>query len=764
MATLEDYLTFKFDGIDLDQRAELLAPIFNAALTDFTAGNLKNHGTESLSLLCEKVSEHAGLLVKDQRYYWYQVAAHPSNREGALYVPVDVHDLLACFCKDGFNVRVWKALACSRPPGELGDAWVARNNDVVAESDGLLPAYNNDDIALFTARGTHGTCAIRVQEAGGVKSVHEELAGIDGCVSKTRICEQQPSMSIPGKEGCLYDVLNYRIVLKCPELMPFLSRSGNNQHSVVRQATALQHCFRVQSLINLGMSGKTLYNAACVGMPKEFYEVVEKKIVPFVEAWAGGDSAHVFKDLEKYERTLSNRKKLSYDMLESMARLPSRDLEFYLPAMIKASLNSPVADTSGTSTLFSNTDVAAVGPFGNSRKHAVAANSLMQQCHTFVTAYCNPKFRTSVGIQKCLNEMEIRLVMHVGKKKFDTRQQFQSQKEIAKAMHDACKLIDVNLPEWPYLSDVKVVPNKADAIRKDNVPRLREIRRDGKIPNGELESLGYVVGAKVQDAASNIYTIVEYDIHLDNVSAKTSAEKPLQINRKELISDYQLVTDKKAPVVHKSLIDTNGLALMTDIWKCIVKVQSLEELKKSHEDDVDIIEKPSVGVVALRNFKEGAMSLVAYSPNVTVTTKSLGSESTANVFKVKSHCCDGKDEAINVIVRKSLEFPKEDRVTGVNRVDHHPSIIAFWAVPEVANASLANAELAHREVTCKLLKESYTFDLPFIRNTRDIKKGENIVMSKDASEAFRKAMNADPEPPKKKPKTTGKGKGKGKGK
>ena len=64
------------------------------------------------------------------------------------------------------------------------------------------------------------------------------------------------------------------------------------------------------------MSSKNVYSAASIGMPKSFQEVVQKKIVPFVEAWSGGDSAHNLKELENYERTLTNRRKLSYEMLE----------------------------------------------------------------------------------------------------------------------------------------------------------------------------------------------------------------------------------------------------------------------------------------------------------------------------------------------------------------------------------------------------------------------------------------------------------------
>jgi hypothetical protein len=65
-------------------------------------------------------------------------------------------------------------------------------------------------------------------------------------------------------------------------------------------------------------------------------------------------------------------------------------------------------------------------------------------------------------------------------------------------------------------------------------------------------------------------------------------------------------------------------------------------------------------------------------------------------------------------------------------------------------------------MSVKLGKESYTFNMPIIRNTRDLKKGQRLLMDTNKSQAFRERWNADKvEPPTKKQKTS-KGKGKGK--
>lgn len=757
MAKLSDFTNFVWADMSVDQKCDVLEGVINKTFEDFEDGALKD-GTESLSLLCEEVLEKAGLLEKDQRFYWRQVAAHPCNREGALFVPVDVHDLLRRFARDGFNVRVWKALACSRPPGPLGDSWVRRNNDVVAGSDGLLPSYDYDEVRIFTGRGSHGTAAVRVQESESTIAIHKELAGPDGLVSKARIIEKQPSMATPGRDGCLYDVLHYKVVIRCPGLMPFLSRSGNNQHTVVRHPTALQHCFRVQGLIQSGMKNENLIQAACIGMPDEFAEIVRCNIQPFVVAWSGGDSGHLLKDLEAYERTLTQRKKIAYETLEAMSRLSYNSLQYYVPAMVKASLNSPISEPDGTSTLFSAGDVASIGANGKNREHAVQANDIMHKCHTFISAYTNPS-KMGVAMSKVLHDLEIRLVMHAQGKKFDTRRQFRSQKEIAQAMWDAAKVVDLDLPCWPYLSDVVALPK--DYTKAEQAPRLREIRKDGKVPDAELVALGFKVGIRICDAAGNEYTLLSFDTQLLNVTANDGDDKAFQIDRRELKDEYTIKAEEEQPVIHKTMIDAEGESFKADIWKAVVKTQSLDELRnKSHEDDVSIVEKPAIGVIVDRAFKAGAMVLVGFSPNVSVTTKPIV-ETSAAFYRVQSKCCSNKKA--KVIIRKSLCFPKEITVSGVAHAAAPTSCVtAFWAVPEVTNASLANCALEMKEMSVKLGKESYTFNMPIIRNTRDLKKGQRLLMDTNKSQAFRERWNVDKvEPPTKKQKTS-KGKGKGK--
>ena len=267
---------------------------------------------------------------------------------------------------------------------------------------------------------------------------------------------------------------------------------------------------------------------------------MEKKIQPFVAAWSGGDNAHLLNDLEAYERTLTQRKKIPYETLQALSMLSYHDLQYYVPAMVKASLNSPLSDPDGMSTLFSSGDVVSIGPMGKRREHAVEANKLMQKCHEFISAYSNPS-KKGVAMSKVLHDLEIRLVMHVHAKKVETRKQYRSQKEIALAMWEKAKTIDPDIPQWPLLADVVAPADEKKTSPVEETPRLREVRKDGKVPDGELLDLGFKVGCRICDAAGDEYTLVAYDTQLLNVKAKGQDNKLVQIDPRELKQDNWLI-------------------------------------------------------------------------------------------------------------------------------------------------------------------------------------------------------------------------------
>ena len=314
-------------------------------------------------------------------------------------------------------------------------------------------------------------------------------------------------MEQPLSQGCSYDVIKAELVIACPRLMETLSRTGNAGHSVYRVQTALQHCNRIHQLAvnrqkaDMDVDWNSIAKQACIGMGANFLDDA-KKLMEFVRVWSGGEDGHILKDLEGYERALKVKRKLYPHDLQSISKVDFVDGGRYIPAMVKALLNAPTADSTGHANLFSNSDYSSLQPAAKARPFAKEANGLMCSATSFLDAY--GQFEPNVQA-KLLSDVEVRCVMHVHQKRCETRASDKSLQHIAKAMCDEAKAMDDKLPAWPKLKSIGV-----ESTTTMPSGSLREFRRDGLVADSEMSSRGFVVGAKIskKDAeGSTMYTI-----------------------------------------------------------------------------------------------------------------------------------------------------------------------------------------------------------------------------------------------------------------
>ena len=225
----------------------------------------------------------------------------------------------------------------------------------------------------------------------GAKGIHPEICA-DGFVSKSKICDKQPSLEQPLNKGCPYDVIKAELVIECPRLMEILSRTGNAGHSVFRVQTALQHCNRIHQLAvnrqiaNQKMDWDAIAKQACIGMGDDFVEEA-KKLTEFVRVWSGGEDCFILKNLELYERTLKVKRKLYPHDLLALAKIDFIDGQKYIPAMVKALLNAPTTDSTGHAILFSPSDWSSLQPNGKARPFAKESQAMMESAQSFLTAY-----------------------------------------------------------------------------------------------------------------------------------------------------------------------------------------------------------------------------------------------------------------------------------------------------------------------------------------------------------------------------------------
>ena len=745
LASTSGYITFSASATEAE-RVEVMAPLLNAMLAEFDSGKAKQ-GVEAFNDEVMGRLDAAGLLEKGKICQVERVGVHVDNREKSMLVPIDVQDLLARMASDGWNWSRWNALACNIPVGAVGDAWRAKNVELAEGSDGLLAPCNPDLLELLTGRGSHGTAALRCAKMGA-KAIHSELAGADGRISASKICESQPSFKQPLERGCPYDVLPAALVLAVPRLMEIMSRVGNAGNNVFREQTAIQHCNRIHALATAqSKAGELDWDAiarqACIGMGQPFLPDA-RLLCEFVKAWSGGENASILKDIEEYERTLTVKRKIyPCDMLE-LSKIDLFDAHRYVPAMLKAMLNAPTANSTGHATLFSNADYASLHHGGRSRPFAIDANKMMAAAEEFLMAY---SIMPATVVRKLLCDLQVRLVMHVHQKKAETRRSFTSVLDIANAMYDEAKVGDHRLPVWTKLKDFEAKPKGSAAVSG-----LREIRKDGLIPDSELEARGFKVGAAVVNASLEKYTIARFNENLKSVIVTKDDDdaESREVDRIELLGQWILHVVKEVVMCNDHPSPATHTDLLIDICKGAIKAALLNEFSKSCEGHCSLQVSPQQKVFATKDFKVGGFKLVGLTNAVSVVSKNAGGV-------LMGTCFEKGDLAFNAYAKSSLSIPTAAKPSGYARSIAEPFVAKYWSCTETFELEKINCEHGHLCIQLKMGAETRPINIPIITNTKPIKAGDEITVSKQSV-----AADQEVEPPKKQAKTGAKGAGKGK--
>ena len=318
------------------EKIRAVAPELRTLVKAHEEGTFKG-GVEALNSLIQNTIKKAGLWTYEIRHPSV-VGVHPDNREKAMVVPIDVHDLLLLFQENGYNAALWDALAVTIPQGPVGEEWRKKNAELVAGSEGQLAQVDASSLEILTGRGSHGSAALRCVIHGAL-SPHKSLCDIHGQVSKAVLLQHQPSWQEPLEQGLYYNIFPGELEIEVPGLLAALSRMGNAHHDVFRHKTALQMCNRIHSVLKTKMQNKPdqvnvddVAHIACQGNGGTAYFQQCLQLIALVQAWSGGLDGHVLRDLENFERSCTLKRKLAPADLKSLADVDM----LHAPAYIKA--------------------------------------------------------------------------------------------------------------------------------------------------------------------------------------------------------------------------------------------------------------------------------------------------------------------------------------------------------------------------------------------------------------------------------------------
>ena len=404
-------------------------------------------------------------------------------------------------------------------------------------------------------------------------------------------------------------------------------------------------------------------------------------------------------------------------------------------------LNSPVADSSNASTLFTQSDYNGLS-MGKIRTLALEANEWMMQASLYLNAYASLPDSSKAAL---LDSMEVRMVMHTQNKKFASRANFDSLAHIALQFWNEAKELNPSLPSWTKIPATVAKASASDA--KPASSRIREVSSDS-VSDSVLADRGFRVGSFVKNSTTNkIYEIMLLSPNLKTVKCKlkrdtaneTAKEKPknlaakiksnaekaetdmLEISRLELLDacKWSLYIEKKSTFLTSCGDPSSNADLVMSIVAGRVKEIMCQDFGKSLEDSTTLQLTPEVKLFANKAFKrENSFKLFPLTTNISVQPAAKTCD--ASWQKIGTTMKEG-EPLHHVYMKSSTVLPKTGR---------EPFISKFFIVHDTHDQSKINCMYSSKQHTLKILDFELHLDIHFIQNSKEIKDEDEIIVLK----------------------------------
>ena len=421
------------------------------------------------------------------------VVAHPSNRFGAGLDPMDVQELTADIVHDGW---VWTGVGTPRgfEKQEQAAARILQedfNIRIIKQAGGLLPEINRNDMRVLSVDCTHTATSVRTVEKGAKCAVApvldvngkniRNIADSSGNISRDHILMLCPSYKEPLDKGLKYTVFRGIVEVLIPDLPGFLAEAGNLSHGKHRQGTP------VQLMLQLHQRGQHMKEATGdygwqsiaenIEMSKPHLKGTVLDHCAFVEHYAGGPEATNLHDIEEFAKQLTTRCSVPGSLYRMLSTIPlvAQAPEFVV-ACAKAAMSIP-PDCSlvvkGESKFVSSPDIPPLSNPAKSKGAVMTATKYIREAKSFlsVSSLFGP---TQLGKVKVRGDLEVRLAIHVLKKKGKGIKEFKRMEDIMRLFTADANAIGFDTSSWPWQ------PEEAEATEEE-LPIILEHDKEGHL-------------------------------------------------------------------------------------------------------------------------------------------------------------------------------------------------------------------------------------------------------------------------------------------
>jgi hypothetical protein len=703
-----------------------VCPEINGLIDDFNAGVNTRIKKEALLEDIMKMLSGANLAYvtrKANASVWVDMC----NRFGAGLDTKDVNDLLYKIVTE----KGWSTLACvkarafEREPGETEQYQF--NLKLVEASDGYLaPVDPHEPNIILSFSCSHTVAGLRAL-AAGCKSNHEQLA-VDGLLNKEKVLDMSPSMRAPMDDGMEWTVIRAPVRKRCPHLATFAQFAGNADHGTAREMTKTQLLLQMHGKARMFSTMHTGNWKASVAADMERQHAALQggaiDLAEFVENWSGGQSGANLVALDNFSKCLPSRRDIKPRDFAQLGRVRLAQGEEWIIACVKAMLSSPAEyEHCGVSKLICKEDIDSMT--GGQKTAVMAAVGMIRAARAWVSS-C-----TSAAVAKAVDDFEVRLVMHVHRKRAKSRLSFKTVDEIGARFTDDVRTATGTPPTQPS----PFRPTTAES--SDTAPAaFRVLTADALIGRG------FDVGAKIVREKVE-YTITE--VTDAKVAIVTADDTIVLIEPAKLLDEFTRVKVEAVwrfnPQVFQ--LESNYEA-MRDEHKTVLKIA----LRACYESwkygvDVEVQMKPKRSVFTRKAYRANELVLVPFTTNVYLADSANGPTNCCSFGVMSKHPVSGRNISGYAVAKN--ELPTDPYVEQRARPKvSQPMVAPIWLVSTTADSVSANMHpfCSEVEIVTKAggVEQRRTVGVPCIRNTRALKLGDELILAEAAKKCIEVKM------------------------
>ncbi|CAK0819464.1 unnamed protein product [Prorocentrum cordatum] len=707
-------------------------------------------------------------LLRRQKTNGRYVAVHPRNRYGDGKIPSHVRTLVRSFCSDGFSmdeVGVPFAIEMPPPSHERHAEALEFNGDLVKDSHGFLPPYDEGEIKILSVSKSHTTQATRCIQFGSPTDSDTVEFGTDGKLDIHKIGLKRPTLADAAKEGFEWDVLVWQAEDAFGAIIDLLQESGNAAQKVSMNETRWETLFKMHGdvqkivtnfeankkegdILNPDVAWGRAITKAQSRNPDFVSEI--QSLATFARKLAGGPDAPNLKELLAFNRSCQKPRIVQGPVLAAVAdAVIGSDGLGCIPVRIDCVKAMMSADSKYASGDFQN--LFASGDFGlkltsNKEVQSMISQADIMKSMAIDIAKTVNLSEDNAAVKTLINRFGMRLVHHCMKKPDPRSQKFESLHHIGyEYVQDLATIAGTQITSpWAKKGAPPRAPAQqaAASAQVQSVggiaDRMYKLASMGVSANCHIEVIKMKTVYKVQEVKEDEIKLQSIgdgsDYTVDSAYLLKSlltprAQEFTVITKREPKKDAALSpfhACKPARCDPRSNSDWQRMVLVCHVTSAL---DALGNLQGAAGEMVDIVTEPTEhrGVYAKVDID---VSSAIFPPFSTKVAFSDAAPDGAIDVGAEITNADGVAQKLYIFMKLQKHDPGgiADNTRGSYKMAKiEGSMPHYWLIDkEVTDPKKSNMAIKLHTVDASVGAEKFTLKIPFLENTKPIKKGDKL--------------------------------------